>query len=256
MFLLNNLGIQELPKLGVIGKKTDNRTLLFQNYVSLPSIPISSNNREKITTLGAMGNLQLGDCTEATSGHAIQACSANNNNQIIIPDADIIAQYSLDSGYDPKTGARDNGCYDLDVIKRLADTGLAGHKVIAYTSTGITRVDMIKASCYILGGVRLCGLLPIALQSQTIWKDPKGNLTGINEPNSWGGHSFYGVDYDETYLYIISWGQIIPVEWGWWLAYGDEIHPCLLDDWIKNGIAPNGLYMESLIKDVQALKAP
>lgn len=255
MQLLQHLELTNLPKLGVKGKKTDFRTLLFENYVSLPSIPTYTNNRDKVTSIGMMCNDRLGDCTEATSGHAIQACSANNGNQIIIPDADIIKQYSLDSGYDPKNGTNDNGCYDLDVIKRLAKDGLNGHKILAYTTTGTKRLDMIKASIYILGGVRLCALLPISLQNQFIWSDPFSNLSGDNEPGSWGGHSFLGVDFDENYLYVISWGKICKVEWGWWKAYGNEVHPCLLDDWIIGGKAPNGLYTDALLNDVQALRA-
>src|ERR1017187_4180125 len=255
MWLSTHLGIEDLPKLGVKGKKTDYRTLLFENYVSLPEIPASSSNKDKITKLGMMCNDRLVDCTEATSAHSIQVCSANNDNQIIIPDEDIIKQYSLDSGYDPITRRNDNGCYDLDVIKRLSNDGLDGHKIIAYSNTGTQRTDMIKASCYILGCVRLCAQLPISLQNQTDWLDPNGNLCGDNEMKSWGGHSFLGIDFDSDWLYIISWGKIIRVAWGWWLAYGDEVHPCLLDDWIKNNQAPNGLLLDSLLNDVQALKA-
>ena len=58
---------------------------------------------------GVMANDVIGDCVPACMGHAIEAWTGVASNSIVIPDADVIAAYSALSGYNPNTGANDNG---------------------------------------------------------------------------------------------------------------------------------------------------
>jgi len=254
MQLLEELGVYILPCLGKLPAKRDNKVFLFEKYYTAPTYPAAQSWSDKITNLGMMGNDLIGDCTFATAGHAVQLWSANNGNQIIIDDKAIIKGYSDVSGYNTINGLNDNGAVELDVLSYLRNTGIDGHKILAYTQIQQNRVDLIKAAISIFGCVRLCAQMPISVQYQSIWTDPKGNLQGGNAPGSWGGHSFLGCAYDETYVYVISWGTILKVEWGWFLDYGDEVHAAFSMDWLNNNLAPNNINLELLQTDLNNLK--
>jgi len=240
-------------KLGKLPARFDPRTLQFAKYYVAPSYPPSRKWSSPLSKLGMMANDQIGDCTMATSGHHVQVWSANNGNQIIIPDSSIIKAYSDVSGYDPDSGLNDNGCVELDVLNYLRKTGIDGRKIFAFTQVDLHRIDLIKAAIDRFGGIRLCARLPLSAQGQKKWLDPKGNFSGRNKRGSWGGHSFLGVDYDETYVYVITWGMILPVEWGWLTSYGDEFYAVLSMDWIKNNVAPNDFNLDQLEKDLASI---
>jgi hypothetical protein len=237
-------------KLGKLPARKDFRNLQFAKYYTAPEFPPQRVWSDKVTNLGMMYNDRAGDCTFATSGHAVQVWTANNGNQIIIPDEDILKGYSDVSGYDPQTGENDKGCVELDVVKYLRNTGIGGHKIFAFTEIPVSRIDLIKAAINLFGCVRLCAALPLSAQNQIIWTTPKKKC-GADKPGSWGGHSFLGVDYDETYVYIITWGKIMKVEWGWFTAYGDEVFAVLSMDWLKDNTAPNNFNLTQLQQDVQ-----
>lgn len=240
----------KIYKLGKLPARFDVRTLQFAKYCIASDFPPQRKWDDKITGLGMMANDRLGDCTFATSGHHVQLWSSNNGAQIIVPDSDIIKGYSEVSGYDPATGLNDNGCVELDVLNYLRKIGIGGHTIYAYTQINTRQVSLIKAAINIFGGVRLCAAMPLAVQRQEIWLDPKGQLSGDNLRGSWGGHSFLGVGYDETYVYIISWGEVIKVEWGWFTSYGDEAYAVLSMDWLKDNLTPNQINLDQLQKDL------
>ena len=239
-------------KLGLLPAKHDTRTLLFSKYVIAPDFPPSRKWSGAVTNLGMMCNDKAGDCTFATSGHQVQVWTANNGDQIIIPDDEIIKGYTDVSKYNPVTGENDNGAAELDVVKYLKNTGIGGHKIFAFTQIEQDRIDLIKAAINLFGGVRLTARLPLSAQGQKIWTAPK-NLIGRNKRGSWGGHSFLGVDYDETYVYVITWGMVLPVEWGWLTTYGDQHFAVLSMDWLKNNSTPNNFNLDLLQKHLAAI---
>ena len=57
-----------------------------------------------------MDNDQIGDCTCAAAGHLIMEWTANAQSKMVTPtDKQIVAAYSAITGYNPTTGANDNG---------------------------------------------------------------------------------------------------------------------------------------------------
>src|SRR5574340_633505 len=138
-------------KLGKLPARHDARNLQFAKYYTLPEFPAQRKWSDKVTQLGMMLNDQVGNCTFATSGHAVQVWTANNGLQVIISDEDIIKGYSDVSGYDPVTGANDNGCVELDVVKYLRKTGVGGHTIYAFTEIKPNRIDLMKAAINLFG---------------------------------------------------------------------------------------------------------
>src|ERR1700722_11407036 len=123
-------------KLGKGVARHDPRTLLLASYVTpaLPTPPASFDLTGKVgSAWGMMDNDQLGDCTCAAAGHLIMEWTANAQKKMITPsDQQIVAAYSAITGYNPVTGANDNGAVEVDVLNYWRQTGIAGHKIGAY----------------------------------------------------------------------------------------------------------------------------
>ena len=71
-----------------------------------------------------MGNDKIGDCTCAAAGHLIMEWTSLAQPKMFTPtDPQIVAAYSAITGYNPKTGANDNGAAELDVLNYWRKTG-------------------------------------------------------------------------------------------------------------------------------------
>jgi hypothetical protein len=119
-------------KLGKAAARYDPRTLLLASYVTpaLPAPPASFDLTPKVgASWGMMDNDQIGDCTCAAAGHLIMEWTANAGKKMVTPtDKQIVAAYSAITGYNPATGANDNGANEIDVLNYWRQTGIAGHK--------------------------------------------------------------------------------------------------------------------------------
>jgi len=124
-------------KLGKSVARHDPRALLLASYVTpaLPVPPASFDLTSKVKAWGMMDNDQIGDCTCAAAGHLIIEWTANAKKKMVTPtDKQIVAAYSAITGYNPVTGANDNGANEVDVLNYWRQTGIAKHKIGAYVS--------------------------------------------------------------------------------------------------------------------------
>lgn len=240
-------------KLGKRAPKHDPRTLHLADYLNtgnLPKIPTQVDWSSKVSQWGMMGNSTIGDCTTAGAGHLIEAWSANASSEVIPSDADIIAAYSAITGYDPSTGANDNGAYETDVLNYWRSTGIAGHKIYAYTALEPRNHSHVKASIYLFGGCYIGLALPLSAQNQTVWSVPAWGTSGSGAPGSWGGHCVPIVSFSPHDLTVVTWGSLKKMSWSFLDAYCDEGYAVLSQDFINNGIAPNAIDWTSLQQDL------
>src|SRR5579863_10642044 len=100
-------------KLGKQDARHDPRALLLASYITpaLPAPPTTFDLTSKMPAdWGMMDNDQIGDCTCAAAGHLIMEWTANAGKKMVTPtDKQIVAAYSAITGYNPTTGANDNG---------------------------------------------------------------------------------------------------------------------------------------------------
>lgn len=225
----------------------------------LPSAPAIVDWTRKITKWGMMLNDQLGDCTCAALGHAIQDWTLNAKGQMVtLPDSDILDVYKVVGDYVPGNESTDNGAVMLDVCKYWSHNPIAGHVLGGFASLTPTDVNTVKEGIWLYGGIYAGVLLPKTAQSQTVWMRTPGPLVGDAEPGSWGGHAIYILGYDEHYLTCISWGQPVRMTWEWFTAYCDEAYVMLSQDWISNNTqkqAPSGYDYATLLSDQREFRA-
>jgi|ERR1700722_4923762 len=249
-------------KLGKTVARHDPRALLLASYLTpaLPAPPATLNVASKITTWGMMENDQIGDCTCAAAGHLIMEWTLNAGKKMVMPtDKQIVAAYSAITGYNPVTGANDNGANETDVLNYWRQTGIASHKIGAYVALEPSNHTHIMDSVYIFEGCYIGLQLPKSAQAQTQnnqpWSVPPGGPTGDGAPGSWGGHAVPVISYDQRGVTVVTWGALQIMTWSFWETYCDEAYAILSTDYIDGKQeAPQGFSMQQLQADLADLK--
>ena len=106
-----------MPKCyGRLPSKIDDSTPQLRKYLAASpqqlAIPPAISWFQAIARDGwpMLDNDRIGDCTAAAAGHLIQSFSANAGALITPTDDQVLKVYVDTTGYDPQTGANDNGC--------------------------------------------------------------------------------------------------------------------------------------------------
>jgi len=249
-------------KLGKQVARHDPRTLLLASYVThaLPTPPPAFDLTTKVKTWGMMENDQIGDCTCAAAGHLLMEWTANAGKKMFTPtDKQVVAAYSAITGYNPTTGANDNGAVEIDVLNYWRQTGIAGHKIGAYVALEPSNHNHIMDSVFIFEGCYIGLQLPISAQAQTqnhhVWSVPPGGPTGDGKPGSWGGHAVPVVAYDSRGVTVVTWGDLQRMTWSFWETYCEEAYAILSSDYLtKKKTSPQGFKLEQLQADLHDLK--
>lgn len=239
--------------LGKLAPKLDPRTLQLADYLGAqpPPAPASEDWGGRVLSWGMMGNDVIGDCTTAAAGHMIECWSSNVGQTVVVPQSAVIAAYSAVSGYDPVTGANDNGATCLDVLNYWRHTGIDAHKIMAYAGLRPGHQFHVEAACYIFGGCYLGIAMPISAQSQSVWDVPSLGLQGDGEPGSWGGHAVPVVAYDAQTLTVVTWGALQQMTWAFLKSYCDEAYAVLSADFLNaSRVAASGFNLSQLQADL------
>jgi hypothetical protein len=238
-----------MPKL--LGKKPpkiDPRTFMFAKYVTttLPPVPKAIDWTGNQKNWGELANDRVGDCTCASAGHMIECWTSNLGQEQLVTNQDVLAAYSAVSGYDPATGANDNGAVCLDVLNYWRKQGIGGHKIQVYTKLN-HNLDHIKLAIDLFGGIYAGFSLPISAQKEKVWTSTSG------KKGAWGGHAVPLVSFDEKTVTCITWGKPLQMTWPFVKKYMDESYAIISPDWFKDDKAPNGFDLQALQADLQSL---
>lgn len=241
-------------KLGRLPAKRSLKSLALSNYLNMGAAAFPRSHAwERPIDYGIMANDRIGDCTCAAIGHMIMnwQAVANAGSPVSIPDSEIISAYSAITGYDPASGANDNGANELDVLNYWQTTGIAGHKIVGKATLDIHNVGQIKAACYLFGGVYIGFEVPAYIMDDTSnhnWGSMSGDKSIV------GGHAVPIFGYGRGGCTNVSWGDFYHMSWEFWLRYVDEAYAVVSTDWLKqSGVSPSGLDLAGLLQDLNAV---
>jgi len=246
-------------KFGKLPPKVDPRTLMVEDYFSVPQpvlVPPEVHWAAKVPQWGPMENDEIGDCTLAMVGHAIQCWTSNVAPYNMPPDSEIVKAYSAISGYNPATGANDTGCYLLDVLNYSKKTGVGvnHHKLTAFAGIRHWTPDTIKRVIYLFGAAYIGIACPQSALDQFDAHQPWTSVTGPTGTTIAGGHAIPLFGYDADWAYFVTWGKPKKLAWSWLSLYMDEGYAPLSADWIaSNGTAVNGFNLAQLLKDLKQI---
>jgi hypothetical protein len=241
-------------KLGRI-KSAENdlkRRLWIKKYLPKQGVPVPAATNWRAAAAKSLADAQknnsLGDCTCAGVAHCIGVVTANESQEVVIPDADTVKFYY------GITHGKDDGADLGTVLKTWSKPGLDGHTLGAYAAVDLTNINEIKTCINEFGPLYVGLNLP-----HSWWANPEAgwNLTTNKPDRIIGGHCVVIVDYDETQLYTSTWGLIVPTSYDAVTSgkYFDEGYTVLAPDWYSEGFCPSGFDTETLLADIKAVQA-
>lgn len=229
----------EGKRLGKEAKKEDphGRTLQLAKYLDasvLAPAPPQAHWSVGVKPWGMALNDKIGDCVIAAQKHTVQCWTSAAGREVDLTDNDVLHTYEAITGYNPANPSSDQGTNILDAMNYWRRVGIGGHKIGAFAEVNWQNQALVQdAIYYFIGGLELGVQLPISAQRMgTHWTMPS-NTRGSNAPGSWGGHGIVGVDYDRYGVTVVSWGQLIKVDWRFFFTYFDEAYVALSQDFIK-----------------------
>lgn len=213
--------------------------------------PASVNWFEHIGIWPMYLNDRIGDCAIAMEAHALQATSTYGSGfTITVSDNDVLPVYERVSGYNPDDPSSDVGCILQDVYADWRRTGIAGHKALAFAEVEPSDLDEIKTAVYLLGTVGLG--IDVTTQMMTDFDNGKDWTRAGGR--SLGGHAVVIVGYDDTGVWIVTWGKVIKMTWSVFRHVVDEAWVAILPEWLDaNGTDPLGVNLYGLGEELHAL---
>lgn len=254
-------------RLGKLPPKFDPKTLRAADYLrprKLPRIPKTVDRMARVIKSAdypMLANDRLGDCTCVAIEHTDITADVWGKKPMIADQERLprtIARYSRVSGYDPNTGANDNGAYLLDVLKDVQHNGLDGNggdKIGPYVAIDPKNESQLVA-CLFLFGVLYTGVgLPVSAQAETgkVWKTTSGPGS---EVGSWGGHAIFIGRITKTERTCATWGSAQRMTAEWQHQYMDEAWTFVDEDFIReNAKTVSGFDLAALMADLEEIRS-
>ena len=244
-------------KLGKQKPVFDDSTLSFGAYLKpqVPPAPATADYNTRVPSWPMYLNDRYGDCACAAAGHMIEAWTASAGAEVSPPDQAVLTFYEHFVGTPPPP---DQGCSMLAVLKYWRKAGLATHKVLAFAGLEPRNQAQVMDAVYMFGAAYIGVALPdFAVQGDPLkvsWTVPASGPVGSAAPNPNNGHCIPAFGYDSRNLYVVTWGTVKPMSWGFYNAYMDEAYAVLSEDFIAaNGKNEAGFDLATLRSDLAAL---
>jgi len=142
--------------------------------------------------------------------------------QNIPSDKQIVAAYSAITGYNPKTGANDNGAQEIDVLNYWQSNAVDGDKVLAFVKIDPKNHTHIAQAIQLFGGV----YLGFQVQQNCV-QEFDAHQPWTPGPLTQDGHAVFAVGYDPNAVTVLTWGNTQQGTWGWWDECVDEAYAIL-----------------------------
>lgn len=228
-------------KLSVYGKK-------------LPTPPKKAGHLGIFTAQwGMLGNDQYGDCVWAGAAHETMLWNKEAQKDVAFVDESVLSDYAACTGFNPNDPSTDNGT-DMQVAASYRQkTGIEDsqgnrHKIGAYLE--VSTIKQIKQAIWIFGAAGIGIKFPNSAMDQFNVGKPWTVQPGSTIE---GGHYIPAVNYDEKFLYVVTWGKVQKAAWSFIKKYMDEGIVYLSQEMLNDGKTLDGFDLATLQADLAAL---
>lgn len=250
-------------KLGLKPWRDDPRTLRFSRYMGAQLPPAKPEGDDWSLAISSdwqmLGNDRFGDCFWAAIAHLFMADGANADGMPTFDTAGVLEAYGACTGFDPATGANDNGTDPIDGLNfcrkvGIRDTSGKYHKIGAWAQVDHRNQTEVRQAMDLFGALMIGISCPNSWESSSLWD------RATDDGSTAGGHAIAGVARDRAGapihgIKVVSWNM---EQWLGWDA-ADRIMfiaAVIAPDWIDDiGQAPSGLNMAALVTDLNLVTA-
>lgn len=242
-------------KLGKLPARPGAIKLKLSSYLNLPKVPSKYGHQTLESSWQMLGNDEFGDCVWAGAAHETMLWNIEAGKRVNFSNKSVLSDYSKVTGFNPNDPSTDRGT-DMQVAAAyrqksgVLDADGNRHKVGAYVAITPGNKDEAREGLYLFG---VCGIgikFPASAMSQ--FKNGKPWTIVSTSPIE-GGHYVPAVGYDSRYLYVVTWGKIQRMSWGFYKRYSDEAIVYLSSEFLKQGKSLEGFDLAQLNEDLRVL---
>ena len=240
-------------KLGKLPARHDARTYKLTAPIKRPDISVPAEwDWSKGIRYDMSGNNIYGCCAFASRTAMLLTWTTLAQGPIRLNTAETLADYAQATGFNPKTGANDNGTILLDALNMWRREGFnrdtqTRDYLTAYAAIDHKDHDAVRRAIYVLGGVYLGIQVPkYLMELEGDWAyEPGADWTLV------GGHCIAALGYDSFGPRIFTWGSTRRMSWELWDAIVDEAYGLISrEDWLtRHGKTTIGLDVDELIEE-------
>lgn len=241
-------------KTGKLPASDDPGALLYATYAKVADYPTKVPPPAGIPW-GMLGNDTAGDCVFAGAGHETINWTHLVGKEALFSTPNTLADYSTVTGYVVGDESTDQGTDVVTALKYRRKTGIRDasgkrHKLGGYMALKQGDTRGVRKAVYDLRAVGVGIEFPETAMTQfnrgQAWSVVKGAQTD-------GGHYIPAIGYNDTYLYVVTWGRVQPMTWAFYQKYCDEAFALLSVEMLKAGKSPAGFDLAQLQADLKAL---
>lgn len=188
-----------------------------------------------------LGNDEWGDCTCAGDGHiCVQQTALGLKKEQAVTTAEALAEYHVIGGFNPNAGPpgdnpTDNGATVQSAMEYLRNPGIGGFKTAAFGELNVKNMTEVKKAAAEFGCLSIGINLPESAMNQFNAGQPWTVVAGSAID---GGHCVIVVGYDADWIYVVTWGQVQRMSYGFWTTYVEEAWAPISKDWqSKSGLS-------------------
>ncbi len=218
---------------------------------------MDGNGPDDEVTIAPAGWPGCGDCTEVGKRNFLAVSDFDAYGQsVTVPTPNgVVEQYCVAQGCTPAQlfsdpDKYDNGEDETNTLTTWCQTEEYGVKL------PFTAPVNPKVQGDLMWGMALSGGLYIGLQLPQSAEDQFPN-EWIWQPSSpiLGGHCVYLTGYTDTYVALVTWGQLIQCTWQFLMNTIDEAHALVSPQALAAGKGPSGLLLPKWEADLQNIAA-
>jgi len=243
-------------KLGLTEAPDDRPKLWWHRYVDpidvhIPDGPLG--HADKVADWGMLANDRAGDCAWAMAAHEVMVLNAANSRSVQFTDDDVLSDYAAGTGYDPKTGANDNGTnmFQLYMYRKnigVVDHAKVRHRIQAFLEITPDKIEEVAAGVYMFGsvgiGIRVYDWMEEQFQAGEPWSPQRGGKFK-------GGHAIPVVGRKANGNYVVvTWGTLQEITPEFYLRYTTSAFVGVTQDYLTGDKTPEGLDSAKLIMDL------
>lgn len=183
----------------------------------IPDHPDTADYLARVTDWGLYANDRFGVCGPAAVANQRKQVSLYLDAAEQSPSLDdVFALYRTQCpGFDPTTGAGDNGVVLADLLSALLRDGIGGVKPLAYAAVDVGNPDEVRAAVALFGSLLFGVSLETGQQEQTDAGGPWDLIRRGPGTRPWGGHAVLAGAYTSVTgrgqpdISVVSWGEVL-----------------------------------------------